>query len=159
MASAASSESIAILNIEDEQVEDGLMSSKSRNVAAASHKRRLGSLCRLTLLAASALGIFIAGHLIGRWFTRGAGSIRLTIWQQPTAEHRSHALPAHAEAQLPPSRQNVTAISMHTVAMTNCNRFQDWQMIGLYWSFLRCACMQAWSPCKYLIASLRFADR
>ena len=112
----------------------------SRSTSAAFNKRRLGSLCRLTLLTASALGIFTAGHVIGRWSTKGAGSIRLTIRQQPTAKQLSQPPPGRAEAQLLPSRQDVPAVSMHTVAMTNCNRFQDWQIIGLYWSFLRCAC-------------------
>ena len=30
-----------------------------------------------------------------------------------------------------------SAISMHTVVPTGCDRWQDFQMAGLYWSFLR----------------------
>ena len=46
---------------------------------------------------------------------------------------------AHARQQyryLQPS--NTSAISMHTVVPTGCDRWQDFQMAGLYWSFLRC---------------------
>ena len=32
---------------------------------------------------------------------------------------------------------NISAISMHTVVPTGCDRWQDFQMAGLYWSFLR----------------------
>lgn len=30
-----------------------------------------------------------------------------------------------------------SAISMHTIVPTGCDRWQDFQMAGLYWSFLR----------------------
>ena len=30
-----------------------------------------------------------------------------------------------------------SSISMHTVVPTGCDRWQDFQMAGLYWSFLR----------------------
>ena len=33
---------------------------------------------------------------------------------------------------------NTSVISMHTVVPTGCDRWQDFQMAGLYWSFLRC---------------------
>ncbi len=36
----------------------------------------------------------------------------------------------------PPER---SSISMHTIVPTGCDRWQDFQMAGLYWSFLRCA--------------------
>ena len=36
----------------------------------------------------------------------------------------------------PPER---ASISMHTIVPTGCDRWQDFQMAGLYWSFLRCA--------------------
>ena len=46
--------------------------------------------------------------------------------------------PAHVRQQyryLQPAERS--SISMHTIVPTGCDRWQDFQMAGLYWSFLR----------------------
>ncbi len=49
-----------------------------------------------------------------------------------------HISPAHVRQQYrylqSPERSHV---SMHTIVPTGCDRWQDFQMAGLYWSFLR----------------------
>ena len=36
-------------------------------------------------------------------------------------------------------RQPVPWVSMHTVVPSSCTREADWEVVGLYYSFLRCA--------------------
>ena len=68
---------------------------------------------------------------------------------------------AHARQQyryLQPS--NTSAISMHTVVPTGCDRWQDFQMAGLYWSFLRCSscsCTMTAFPAAFRLQILSIA--
>jgi hypothetical protein len=119
----------------------------SRSASAGPHWRRpaAGSARLWRLSIAVALAAFALGYATGSW--RRAGSIRVSIHRQAAKQPRSQlADMRHTGLQLRAVGQDVPAISMHTVVMTNCDRWQDWQMAGLYWSFLRRACSSAF-PC------------
>lgn len=53
--------------------------------------------------------------------------------------HPSVARSVSARART--ARQTVSWVSMHTVVPSSCNREADWQIIGLYYSFLRCVAL------------------
>ena len=98
-----------------------------------------GSLRLWRIAITVALAAFVLGYATGSW--KRVGNIKVSIHRQAAVQ--PHSQPAdmrHTELQLRALRLDVPSISMHTVVMTNCDRWQDWQMAGLYWSFLRRAC-------------------
>ena len=82
----------------------------------------------------------LAGYQAYKSGQKNAG-IRLTISASASSQPDDlQTITAHVRQQyryLQPS--NASAISMHTVVPTGCDRWQDFQMAGLYWSFLRCS--------------------
>ena len=86
----------------------------------------LGTVCLMCGLLLGYLGSNLKG-----------GKMKLKL-SNVDGQQQFHISPAHVRQQyryLQPADRS--SISMHTIVPTGCDRWQDFQMAGLYWSFLR----------------------
>jgi hypothetical protein len=69
------------------------------------------------------------------------GSALLTGWAVAAPEEAAqqhHLSVSRAGAARQP---RAAAVSMHTVVPSSCTREADWEVVGLYYSFMRCAAL------------------
>ena len=89
----------------------------------------LGTVCLMCGLLLGYLGSNLKGH--------SGSKVKLKL-SNVNGQQQFHISPAHVRQQyryLQPAERS--SISMHTIVPTGCDRWQDFQMAGLYWSFLR----------------------
>ena len=86
----------------------------------------------IVLISTALLAVFGSGIVFGRvvaYTNRSKAKVTITHSRRPSLERVGQ----HALEQ----RNEFRNISMHTVIITSCDRWQDWASVGVYWSFLR----------------------
>ena len=110
------------------------------NIRAPTPQRRGCKACSqwslIVLISTALLAVFGTGIVFGRvvaYTQQSRPRVTITHSRKATLERSG----PHAAVQMRAEQDDTQNISMHTVIITSCDRWQDWASVGVYWSFLR----------------------